>query len=319
MSCSRPLIALLAVSVSSGLLCGWNASGQVAPPFMRIPAAVEKPIIVAMPKKKQAVLAESTFNLRPVERSEAVDFDEAQRVLSRKSFLEEVYNKDMEQNFRDHYRNEVEPYEKTANNPYRRARSWEMKSYDDKRSDMAKWASREIINDQVKDLFRHGDKNAAPMQVMGALKDLSNGGSSDEEKKLTPEEAAARAHRQDLPKVTKAEEDTIPTKLKTKLNILRRSGTLLFTNPIMTTTVNLKATNGDDKVVVEMNRAFHQITLNSSLRYQVDRSLMNFNLNKRITDRISLDMEHMQFTGAKRGDSGEKASETAKLLYSVGF
>ncbi|MGZ3694917.1 MAG: hypothetical protein ACXWQO_12120 [Bdellovibrionota bacterium] len=321
MSCSRPILALLALSVSGGLLYGWNACGQVEAPFFRVPAATETPQVKKKKAKPSAALAGSnTFNFRPVDRAEGLNFDEAERVLSRKSFLEEVYDKDMEQNFRDHYRNEVEPYEKTANNPLRRARSWEMKDYDDKRSDMAKWASREIINDQIKEFFRHGDKNAAPMQVMGTLKDLSNGGAEKaEDKPLTPEEKLARAHRQDLPQVTKVEEEKIPTKLKTKLNIMRRTGTLLFTNPIVTTTVNVKSGNRDDNVVVEMNREFHQLTLNSRLRYEVDRSIMNFNLNKKITDRISLDMEHMQWTGSQRSDTGEKKNETAKLLYSVGF
>ncbi|MGE3260505.1 MAG: hypothetical protein AB7K68_01890 [Bacteriovoracia bacterium] len=316
---SRPIIALVSLSVAGGLLYGWNASGQVPEPFFRVPASPAKVVSTNTASTREQSL-KSFQSLRPVDRSNEVDFDEAERVLSRKSFLEEVYDKDMEQNFRDHYRSEVEPFEKTANNPYRRARSWEMKDYDSKRAEMAKWASREVLNDQIKDFFRKGDKNAAPMQVMGTLKDLSNGGAEDaDERKLTPEEKIARAHRKDLPQITRAEEEKIPTKFKTKLNILRRSGTLLFTNPLVNTAINLKAGNRDDNMVVEMNRDFHQLTLSSRLKYEVDRSLMNFNLNKRITDRISLNMEHMQFTGAKRGDSGEKASETAKLLYSVGF
>lgn len=336
---SRPVLAITAILLAGGLFQGWTALGQVTEPFMRIPAGVSVikadgtlvPAVAQQPARKSGRAARKqtsvaklvppmNMDFRPVDRFESVDFDEAERMLSRKTFIEEVYDEDMQRNFINQYRSEVEPFEKTANNPLRRARSWEMKDYDNKRAEMAKWASREILNDQIKDFFRKGDKNSAPMQVMGTLKDLSNGGKEDPaEQKLTPEEKAARAHRHDLPQVTKAEEEKIPTKFKTKLNVLRRSGTLLFTNPIVTTAINLKAGNRDDNMVVEMNREFTKLTLNSRLKYEVDRSLMNFNLNKRITDRISLDMNHMQFTGSKRGDNGEKRSDTAKLLYSVGF
>lgn len=307
----RPLVAILSFSALGVLLHGWTASGQVTPPFLRYPASLNP---------SEAVSSQSFRKFRPVEKREEVDFDEAERVLSHKSFIENVYDKEMSRRFHDQYRSEVLPFEQKATNPYRRARSWEMEAYDQKREELAKWGAREVMNDQLKEFLRGGDKNSAPMQVINTMKEVSGGGPEDPaEKKLTPEERAVRAHRMDLPILTTADEEKIPTKLKTKLNLLRGRGQLAFYNPIVTTTLNLKAGRGDDNFVVEMNRDFRKITLNSSLRYEVDRSLMNFNLNKKITDRISLDMAHRQYTGSKRGERGEKSAETAKLMYSVGF
>jgi hypothetical protein len=315
----RRIVAITFLSIAGALVSGWNASGQVAGPYFRSLASRNS---TATPKSAKALAAAgSSFrSLRPVSREDDVDFDEAERFLSRKSFIDRVYDKDMRRNFREHYNNEVLPFEKTVNDPYRRARVWEREAYDQKRTEMARWSAKEVVNDQLRDLFHGADKDSGAVKAFTAMKEISGGGEDrPEEKPLTPEEKIARAHRRDLPVVTQAEEEKVPTKLKTKMNVLRGSGQLVFTNPFVNTSVNLKAGNRDDNIVVEMTRDFRKITLNSHLRYEVDRSLMNFNMNKRITDQISFDMDHLQYTGAKRGDGGEKTTETAKLLYSVGF
>jgi hypothetical protein len=153
---------------------------------------------------------------------------------------------------------------------------------------------------------------------MHTMKELS-GENEEAEQKLTPEEKAARAHRRDLPVATAAEEQATPTKLKTKLNVINRRGSLLFTNPIATTSLNVKAGHGDDNFVLEMARDFRKLDLASRLKYAIDQHLVTHNLRQRITNEVSLNVDTEHHTGQKRGDQGEKSRETAQLLYNISF
>jgi hypothetical protein len=313
--CSKTLILSL---FGGALLAGWSAMGQVQFPVDRFPAAIE------FSKGSGSRISRSSTNtslqrLRPVQKNEPVNFDDAERFLSDKTALEKIYDKDMEQRFRNEYRDRVLPNEKLVTNPYRRARSWEMAAYDQKRNEMARWAAKEVVNDQVKEYFSHSDKNAAPLKIMHTMKELSGEGDDKAEEKLTPAEKAARAHRRDLPVKTVAEEQDTPTKLKTKLNVINRRGQLLFTNPIATTSLNVKAGRGDDNFVLEMAKEFRKLDLASHFKYAIDQQLMTLNLRQRITNEVSLNVDSEHHTGQKRGDQGEKSRETAQLLYNVSF
>lgn len=300
---------------------GWSALAQVQFPdghADRSIAAVE--FSDGNHQKISKLSRTSSFQrFRPVEKNEPVNFDEAERFLNDKTALEKIYDKEMQQRFREEYSSRVAPSDKLVNNPYRRARSWEVEENEQKRNEMARWAAKEVVNDQIKDYFSHSDKNAAPMRIMHTMKELSGETENESEKKLTPEEKAARAHRRDLPVVTAAQEQETPTKFKTKMNVLNRRGQLLFTNPIATTSLNVKAGRGDDNFVLEMAREFRKLDLSSHLKYGIDEEKVTLNLSQRITKEVSLNVDHDTHTGSKRGDQGEKSRESARLMYNVNF
>ena len=106
-----------------------------------------------------------------------------------------------------------------------------------------------------------------------------------------------------------------PTKLKTKLNVLKQNGTVVFTNPIATTEMNA---NKDD-VSMNMHRDFRKIKVSSNLNYGVKQGLVNFNVSKQITERVSLDLSHYNYVSDQRDGNGYKSREAARLNYSQSF
>jgi len=259
---------------------------------------------------KQDILAK----FRPVERSNSIDFDAAEKALSSKTTIEKVFNEDFEKKMRAEYAGRVQPFESTATNPIWRARHWEKKRYEDGQNNLASWTAREVLDDQLREFFHGGDKDSAPMKILSTAHKLSGGDSDDEAPKLSKEEKIARSHRRDLPPA-KEEEESTPTRLKTKINVIKQQGALVFSNPIATTSVN----GSREDVSVNMNKEFRQLTLRSNLNYGVKEARFNFNVNKKITDEVSLDLDHYAYTGGKRGASGEKSKEQAKVNYSVSF
>jgi hypothetical protein len=258
--------------------------------------------------------------LRPVEqqRDGGIDFEQAQRtLLTMKTTQEKIFSGDFERKMRDQYAARVAPFEQTANDPVWRARYWETARYEDGRKDLARWTTREVLDDQLKEFFHGGDQSSAPMQVLSVARSLSGGGDeapANADAALTPEQKIARAHRKDLPPV-KEEEERIPTKLKTKINVIKAQGSIVFSNPVAITSVN-----GDrDDLSIGMNRDFRKISLSSNLSYGVGQECLNLNVNKRITDRVSLDLSHASYTGGKRGSTGEKTREQARVNYSMSF
>jgi len=260
---------------------------------------------------RQEVLAK----LRPVERKEPIDFDEAEKFLRSETTLDKIYDDDFQKKLRSEYDSRVAPHESVATNALWRPRSWEMSRYDDGRKDLAKWAAREVVDDQLKAFLTGGDQSSAPMKVLTTVRQVTGGAEEPEEPKLSESEKAARAHRTDLPPVAE-EEERIPTKLRTKVNVIKGHGALVFTNPVATTQVRGAAGEG---MSVEMNRDFRKLTMRSNLRYELRDEYFNFNVNKKITDTISLDLDHYAYTGGKRGSHGEKAKEQARLNYSISF
>lgn len=255
---------------------------------------------------------------RPIERGDQnIDFDSAEHLLNSKTSIEKIYDKDFEARMRGEYAARVAPYEAKINDPLHRPRAQDRALYDEGRRAMADWTAREVLSERLKSLLRGGDKDSAPMQVISAVRQVTGGESEEKaDRKLTPEEKAARAHRLDLPKEAKAEEEEqIPTKLKTRLNLVKGHGQLFFQNPIVNTTLN-----GDrNDISLEMNRDFNKIGARSNLRYGVKQECLQVNVTKSITKQVSLDLDHQTFTGSKRGASGERSRETARINYSVSF
>ncbi|HEY8279067.1 MAG TPA: hypothetical protein VIH99_05560 [Bdellovibrionota bacterium] len=262
---------------------------------------------------KQEVFAK----LRPVDRQDDIDFDHAQKVLnSRLTWKQQVLKGDeFEKKMRKEYVERVAPFESNATNPIWRPRSYEVERYEKGRKDLAQWTRTEVLDDQLQDLIRGGDKDSAPIQVLETAQKLSGGTDLiPSAEALTPEQRAARAHRKDLPPL-QPEEEKIPTKLRTKVNVVKGNGSLVFTNPVATT--SLKGDKED--VSLEMNKEFRKLTLKSTATYGVKQECLNVNLNKRITDKISLDLDHSAYTGGKSGPSGEKTREQAKVNYTLSF
>ncbi len=261
---------------------------------------------------KQEVLAK----FRPVQRDEPIDFDEAQKALSSKTQLEKIFNPDFEKKMRVEYANRVKPHEATATNPIWRARYWEQQRLQDGQKSLASWTAREVLDDQLKEFINGGDSDSAPMKVLETAHELSGGESkSEKSEKLTDEEKIARAHRRDLPPLVAAEEESTPTKLKAKINVIKQQGALVFSNPVAVATVN----GSKEDVTANINREFRKLTLRSAVNYGVKNAELNFNVNKKITDEVSVDLDHYAYTGGKKGTSGESSKEQARVNYSISF
>jgi len=331
---TRALAAILIFSLISGLQPAGVALGSVEkpkalqiygpPPALAEPGklaaesakaekaqkAADRRISSFYARVKQEILAK----FRPIERDDPIDFDAAEKMLSSKTTLEKIFNDDFEKKMRAEYASKVLPFEATATNPIWRARHWEQKRYEEGRNSLAKWTAREVLDDQLKEFLHGGDSDSAPMKVLSTARELSGGGDDKAEPALTEKEKAARAHRRDLP-VAAAEEETIATKLRTKINVLKQHGSLVFQNPVATATVN----GSREDVTANINKEFRKLTLRSALNFGVKASELNFNVNKKITDEVSLDFDHYSYTGGKKGAAGESSREQARVNYSLSF
>ena len=321
---------ILTIAISTGFLPGDVALGNVQAPMAVVfgPEAPVAPFLeeakagpAATPKNRQVssyaqLQQEILAKLRPVEREQPIDFDEAKTFLNSRTTNEKIFNKSFAGKMQGEYAGRVSPFEKTATDPLWRARSWEMQRYEDGRQDLARWTTREVMEDQLKEFFNGGDKDSTAMKALAAARSLSGG---EEEKAaepaLTPEQKIARTHRTDLAQPTAVEEEKIPTRLKTKLNVLRQNGSVVFTNPVAITSVD----GNKDEISMNMHRDFRKLTLHSNLAYGVKQECLNLNVNKKITDRVSLDLDHYNYTGDKRGSAGEKTKEQARVNYSMSF
>lgn len=327
-----PLLALLAIA--AGLMPGGFALGSVEHPVLGGLGAEEKLVHpgtdaaaaqsaeagAELRKNRrissyyQELQAEVFSKLRPVERDEPIDFDEARALLSGKTTNEKIFNKGFEGKMRGEYASRVAPLEKTVNNPIWRPSYFDVQRYEAGRHDLAQWTTREVMEDQLKDFFNGGDQDSGAMKAVHTARALTGG--EDEkpsEPALTPEQKIARAHRTDLPQAH--EEESVPTKLKTKLNVLRQNGSIVFSNPVAITSLN----GNRDEISLNMNREFRKLTLRTNAGYGVKNECLNVNVNKKITDHVSLDLDHYNYTGDKRGSAGEKTREQARVNYSIGF
>lgn len=321
------LAALLIVALGIGMLPGSGALGsverpnllQAASPEARPAAAPAVPAgeVAAQRRKPSSFYAriqsEILAKLRPVDKGHNINFSEAEALLHSKTTIEKVFNENFEEKMRNQYLGHVAPHEAIALNPIWRARHWEMQRYDASREAVAKWTAREVLDDQLHEFIKGSDRDSAPIKVLETAQELSgNGPDRDAEPKLTEKEKLARAHRRDLPQ---QQEERTPTKLKAKINVIKQHGSLVLQNPVAETSVNGSA----DEINVNMNKSFPKLTLTSAANYVVKGQMFNFNLTKKITDQVSLALDHYSWSGSKRGSAGEKSKEQARVNYSVSF
>lgn len=321
------LASLTIVAMLLGILPGSGALGSVErPSYLQAPAPLNK--AAELPKTESAeakrrnpssffarIKQEVLAKLRPVDKGHNIDFNAAASLLNSKTTIQKVFNENFEEKMRNQYAAQVLPFEATATNPIWRPRHWEMQRYEESRQGLAKWTAREVLDDQLHDFIKGGDSDSAPIKVLETAQELSGGGRDDNEPtKLTEEQKIARAHRRDLPPVAE-EEQKIPTRLKTKINVIKQHGSIVFQNPVATTSVN----GSSEEINVNMNKEFPKITLGSQANYHVKGQVMSLSLNKKITDQVSLALDHYSWTGGKRGGSGEKSKEQARVNYSVSF
>jgi hypothetical protein len=323
----KTALLLLLIAVTAGILPGRVAVGSVSQPDVAaIQATTQAPISRDAPlhglDRVISSYAESAEgggqvlkSLKPVRRADPIDFDEATALLSGKTWNEKVFNKDFAGKMQGQYIGRVKPYEEIANNPVWHAHYWETQRYEDGRQGLAKWTAHEVMEDQLKDFFAGADKNSSAMQAIATARALSGGEEEKpKEKKLTPEEKIAREARTDLPK-EKQEDEVTPTKLKTKMNVLKQNGAVVFTNPVATTEMNANK----DEVSMNMHRDFRKIKVSSNLAYAIRQGLLNLSLSKQITERISLSLDHYNYTGEHADGNGYKSRESARMNYSTSF
>lgn len=326
----KKAVAALLVSalVAPAIFSGSSASGSIAQPFPAPQAAPAPASSVAkltrkikVAKRKVKLSLVSTLSgfarFKPVPRKTEGQWDQAEQFLTSKTTIEQIYNQEMSKRLRERYEGAVRPFEREANNPNRRASSWEVQRYEQSRKDLANWTMKEVGKAQLKEFIARTKGNSAAISAV-ASSTSSSSQEAEPKRELTEKERIAQAHRLDRAAMVEEEEEVIPTRLRAKLNLLKAQGQFTFSNPIVVTSVEAKAGSGEN-LAVELNKDFKKFEMNSKLRYAVDQSLVVFNVNKRITKEVSVDLNSERWTGSKRGSVGEKSKDTAKVLYSVSF
>ncbi len=242
-------------------------------------------------------------------------------VYASQTTVEKLFDAEFTERMKSEHAAIVAPMEKEALNPYRRSSHWEMQRYEESRKALAQWTMKELGRDQLKEFIRLRKKDSAALGIVAAT---TGGADLGSDSSKTAEEARPVYSEQDRIAQAHAytpeseQEEIIPTRLRARLNVLKTQGQVTFVNPIVTTSVEARAGSGEN-LAVEMKKDFKKLTLNSHVRYAVDQSRLVFNVNKKITDEVSLDLNSERFTGSKRGTGGEKAKGTAKVTYSISF
>lgn len=257
----------------------------------------------------------SFAKLRPVRNSSIASPHSDWESVRPRSLNEQIFNTEVSQKMADQYNGSVAPLEKELSNPNRRASYDQLRRFEESRKEMANWTFKEIGKHHLKDFVRRRKGNSAALGVVAATSGLED----DKPTLETDKEKVEKNQRTIMTTLPVAEkEESIPTRLRAKLNILKSKGQLTFSNPVATTSVEAQA-EGDDKLAVEMNRGFKKLELSSKVRYAVNKSLLSFNLNKKITEEVSLDLNSERWTGSKRSVEGLAKKDAAKLLYSISF
>lgn len=320
---------VLALSISA--LCagmvfpGYIAVASVSNPFQSsVEEREEREISSAKNRNKSTRVPNSYYSrlktavlakFRPSENSGEIDFDAAERLLNQKTFNQKVFNEEFQEQMKKKYADRVAPYEKTATDPIWRARYWEMDRYENGRKDVAKWTAQEALENQLRDFVRGGDQNSAPIKIFNTANDLTGANREEAKRQEAQKERKRQAQVAGLP-TQEEEEPATPTRLVPKLNLLKVDGSVVFSNPIATTAIS---GNRNDGFRVGMDREFRKLSLRSNLSYVVKEECLNVNLNKQLTEQVSLDLDHTNYTGSKRGGSGEKSREQARVNYNISF
>jgi hypothetical protein len=318
---TKKFLAIIAVAaVAAPFLKGNMAVGSI-----RIPASLESPQAAPAPATKEkkpslvSRIKSSLARFRPVAKENAYLNQDS---LADRRTIDEVFDEDMSGRLEQRYRENVAPLERDALNPYRRASFWETERYEQSRKDLAQWTLKEVGKDQLKEFERRARGNSGAFNAVASVASSTEikmeAGNKQETNTagLTEKERILRAHQMGAP--VEEEEPSIPTRLRAKLNVIKARGQLTFSNPVVTTMVEGGAGSGEN-LAVEMNRDFHSLEMNSKVRYGVDESVVNFVVNKKITEEVSVDLNSQRWTGSKRGGAGEKKRDTAKVVYSISF
>ncbi len=318
-------LVLIFCSVIAVLADGQTAVGSISqPPALEKPAVTPVAVKPAKPSPSTpgllAKLSNRWARFRPVAKKEDPRWENIDQVMAtNKTLNQKIFDEDMSARMRERYYGTVSPIEKEVLNPYRRSNTWERQRYEESRKELASWTLKEVGRAQLKDFVQRRKKDSAALGVVAATTGMQDDPKdSKAEARLTEEERIARAHRADFSSLTKEEEEVIPTRLRAKLNVLKTQGQLTFSNPIVTTSVEARAGSGEN-LAVELNREFKKLEMKSKVRYGVDESLLVLNVNKKITEQVSLDLNSERWGGSKRSNLGEKSRDTAKVTYSVSF
>jgi len=261
---------------------------------------------------------------RPVKKPIDKDWDQAEKMLAETTLIERVFDEEISQRMKAQYYGTVAPIERLVENPNRWATRREREIYDQSRKGLAEWTVKEVGKDQLKDLLRNHRNGNGALSVILATPRVSETEfhqkkfSEFEEEpevapKLSEKERLARAHAYQPPQPAE-----IPTRLRAKLNVLKRQGAITFMNPVAVAMVEGRA-DSTDSMAVELNRSFQDLAMSSKVRYGVGDEVLSMNLNKRITREVSLDLYSERWTGDKRGGLGEKSKDIAQMLYSLSF
>jgi hypothetical protein len=319
----------LPILLCTGTLIGaYNASGERARPETQSALksvtqtkefAVEaRPKRLATNRSPQHLPRERDIlrRFRPVKKSDPVDFEEAGKVLSQTT-LSEIYDEEFRRNMQREYAQRVAPWEDAVNDPFRPAHRLDVERFDQSREDMAKWTAREVLNERVKDLFRRSDRDSSAIRFVQAVKSVTSGGGEELPSKARPA-ASGEASAQTQAQAQSEERPATPIRVRPRLNILKGKGQLLFTNPVATTSLDVQ-TGAGEAMLLKINRDFQKLQLSSRVEYGIEENKLNLNLDKRITDEVSLNLSSERHTGSTRNAAGKKSNETASLLYRISF
>ncbi|NUM87622.1 MAG: hypothetical protein HUU37_00320 [Bdellovibrionales bacterium] len=282
-----------------------------------IPSATGAVETVVVKRKRRAL---PLRRLAPTEQSETRISSQPNRweekVLNETS-LDDLYTKDVTNNIRSKYQAEVAPAERSVESPYRRARPWEVDRYNQNREELAKFTTKEVLSQRLKTIFNGADKTSGAMKVAQSVKNVMAADMKEEEQ---PPKAPKKAPMVSSSASARAEEAPIPTRLKTKFNFVHGRGQVRFTNPIVSTSVNLDVSGkAADKVIVNLDKKIKPLDMESSVNYAATKKVVAVNLKKAITKEISADVQSAHQAGDGQFTNGAKSQESVRMTYSVSF
>ncbi len=300
------LIAILLLATASGNL-------------MASPHTESVEVVVVKRKRKALPLRK----LAPTPQAEARISSQPNRWEEKalnETTLDDLYTKDVTNNLRSKYQAEVVPVEKSVESPYRRARTWEVDRYNQNREELAKYTAKEVLSQRLKTIFNGADKSSGAMKVAQSVKNVMAADMSAKEEEPVRPKSVQSSSIAPAASAAPQEEPAIPTRVKTKFNLVHGRGQVRFTNPIVTTSVNLDVSKkASNKVVVNLDKKIKPLDLESNVNYAAGQKVVAVNLKKAITSEISADVQSAHHTGDGQFVNGAKSQESVRMTYSVSF
>jgi hypothetical protein len=208
-------------------------------------------------------------------------------------------------------------------NPRMHATPWEAQQANDSREDLAKFTAKETLSERIKNLFRRADQSSGGMKAITAMQTLTGGEVEKEpskEEKPAVKKIGTRDKKEAFAMPVKKEEAPIPTKLKTRMNVVKGQGEVRFMNPVVTTSVNLDANSkADNNVAVRMEKELSVLDLRSNVDYGLGKKVVSVNVSKKITDEISANLTSRHSTAGEEISGGKRSEEAVNMLYSISF